>query len=115
MQSKCKSLADKAIRLDENWYSFEQCGRSNNSSSSGIPNCVADNALDATIASMPTDIDVAVDSNSVEACHRFRKPERAYKSRKTTVRFSNQKYWKKILNESQKSSLYYWCKIQIKH
>ena len=24
---------------------------------------------------MPTDIDVAVDSNSVEACHRFRKPK----------------------------------------
>ena len=43
--------------------------------------CVADDALEATVASILLDIDVDVDSNALEACHRFGKPERTTKSR----------------------------------
>ena len=36
---------------------------------------MADDALGATIASILSDIDVDVDSNALEAYHRFGKPE----------------------------------------
>ena len=38
--------------------------------------------LEATVASIFSDIDVDVDSNALEACHRFGKSERTTKSRK---------------------------------
>ena len=58
---------------------------------------MADDALEATVASILSDIDVDVDFNVVEACHRFGKPEKTTKSRKTIVRFINRKYCKKAL------------------
>ena len=61
--------------LEENLNSLDQYGRRNNIVLSGIPECVADDALGATIASILSDIDVDVDSNALEAYHRFGKPE----------------------------------------
>ena len=58
---------------------------------------MADDALEATVASILSDIDVDVGFNAVEACHRFGKPEKTTKSRKTIVRFTNRKYCKKAL------------------
>ena len=58
---------------------------------------MADDALEATVASILSDIDVDVDSNALEACHRFGKPEKTTKSRKTIVRFTNRKYCRKAL------------------
>ena len=65
---------------------------------------MADNVLEATVASILAYIDVDVDSNSLEACHRFGKPERTTKSRKTIVRFTNRKYIKKALLNRKKTS-----------
>ena len=58
---------------------------------------MADDALEATVASILSDIDVDVDFNAVEEGHRFGKPEKTTKSRKTIVRFINRKYCKKAL------------------
>ena len=58
---------------------------------------MADDALEAAVASILSDIDDDVDFNAVEACHRFGKPEKTTKSRKTIVRFINRKYCKKAL------------------
>ena len=102
LQSKCKSLEDKVTSLEENLNSLDQYGRRNNTVLSGIPECVADNALEATVASILADIDVDVGSNALEACHRFGKPERTTKSRKTIVRFTNRKYCKKALLNRKK-------------
>ena len=102
LQSKCKSLEDKVTSLEENLNSHDQYGKRNNIVLSGIPECVADNALEATVASILADIDVDVDSNALEACHRFGKPERTTKSRKTIVRFTNRKYCKKALLNRKK-------------
>ena len=67
---------------------------------------MADDALEATAASILLDIDVDVDSNALEACHRFGKPERTNKSRKTRLtnkdRFTNRKYCKKALLNRKK-------------
>ena len=82
MQSKCKSLVDNVTSLKEKLNSLDQHGGRKNIVLSGIPECVTDNAL--------------------EACHRFGKPERTTKSRKTIVKFTNRKYCKKALLNRQK-------------
>ena len=97
MQNKCKSLEDKVTSLEENLNCLDHYGRTNNIVYSGMLECVADDALEATVASILSDIDVDVDSNALEECHRFGKPERRTKSRKTIVRFTNRKYCKKAL------------------
>ena len=52
-----------------------------------------------------TDIDVSVESQDIEACHRFGKPDRD-KSQKTIVRFVNRKNCKKfLLNKKKLSSI----------
>ena len=91
MFAKCRSLEDKVTHLGENLNSLDQYGRRNNIVLSGISQCVADNVLEATVTSMLVDIDVDVDSNALEVCHRFGKPKRTIKSRKTIVRFTNRK------------------------
>ena len=97
LPNKHKSLEDKVTHLEENLNSLDQYGRRNNIFLSGIPESVAENALEATVTSMLADIDVDVDSNALQACHRFGIPERTTKSRKTIVRFTNRKYCKKAL------------------
>ena len=89
-------------RLKENLNRIDQYGRRNNIALSGIPECVADSALEATVASVLADIDVDMDSNALEACHRFGKPERTTKSRKTIVRLTGRKYCKKALLNRKK-------------
>ena len=54
-------------------------------------------ALVATVSSILSDNDVDVNSNALEPCHRFGKPERTTKSRKIIVRFTNRKYCKQAL------------------
>ena len=76
LQNKCKLLEDKVTGLDENLNSIDQYGRRNNTVLSGIPECVADDALEAAVASILSDIDVDVDSNALEACHRFGNPHK---------------------------------------
>ena len=90
LQNKCNSLEDKVTCLEENLNSLDQNGRRNNIFLSSKPECVADDALKATVASILPEI-VDVDSNALEACHRFGKSERTTKSRKTIVRFTNKK------------------------
>ena len=106
LQSKWKSLEDKVTRLEENLNRLDQYGRRNNIVLSGIPECVAGNTLEATVASVLADVDVAVDSNALETCHRFGRPERTTKSRKTIDRFRNRKYCKKgLLNREKLAKL----------
>ena len=62
---------------------------------SGIPECVAGNALETTVASILADVDAVVDSNALETCPRFSRPERT--TRKSIDRFTNRKYCKKAL------------------
>ena len=102
MQNNRKSLEDKVTSLEENLNSLNQYARRNNIVLLGIPECVTDNALEATVASILVDSDVEVDSNALEACHRFGKPEKITKSRKTIVRFINRKYCKKALLNRKK-------------
>ena len=70
-------------------------GRRNNVILSGIPESVSEDVLEESVISVLADIDVLVESQDVEACHRFDKPDRD-KSQKTIVRFVNRKNCKKF-------------------
>ena len=63
---------------------------------------MANDESEATVASILLGIDVNVDSNALEAYHRFGKPERTTESRKTIVSFANRKYCKKALLNRKK-------------
>ena len=59
-----------------------QYGRRNNVILCGIPESVSEDVLEESVISVLADIDVLVESQDVEACHRFDKPDRD-KSQKT--------------------------------
>ena len=63
---------------------------------SGIPELVSEDVLEESVISVLADIDAFVESEDVEACHRFGRPERD-KSQKTMVCFVNWKNCKKVL------------------
>ena len=46
---------------------------------------------------MMSDINVNIEENNIETCHRFGKPDVTSKSKKTIVRFANRKNCNKIL------------------
>ena len=62
--------------------------------------------MESTVTSILTDIDVAVDTNDIEDCHRFGKFDSNSKSKKTIVRFVNRRFCKKaLLNKKKLSNL----------
>ena len=84
-----------------------QYGRRNNIVLSGIPESVSEDVLEESVILDLADIDVSVESQDIETCHRFGKPDRD-KSKKTTVRFVNRKNCKKfLLNKKKLSSIAY--------
>ena len=57
---------------------------------------VSEDVLEESVISVLADIDVFVESEDVEACQRFGRPDRD-KSQKTMVCFVNRKNCKKVL------------------
>ena len=80
-----------------------QYGRRNNVILSGIPESVSEDVLEESVISVLSDIDVLVESQNIEACHRFGKPDRD-KSQKAIVCFVNTKNCKKVLFNQKKLS-----------
>ena len=70
---------------------------------SGIPKLVSEDVLEESVISVLADIDVFVESEDIEACHRFDKPDRD-KSQKTIMYFVNRKSCKKVLFNKKKLS-----------
>ena len=70
---------------------------------SGIPKLVSEDVLEESVISVLADIDVFVESEDIEACHRFDKPDRD-KSQKTIVHLVNRKNCKKVLFNKKKLS-----------
>ena len=70
---------------------------------SGIPESVSEDVLEELVISVLAFIDVFVESEDIEVCHRFGKPDRD-KSQKTIVCFVNRKNCKKVLFNKKKLS-----------
>ena len=79
-----------------------QYGRRNNIVISGIPDSIDDSNLENTVICMMSDINVNIEENDIEACHRFGKPDVKSKSKKTVVRFVNRKNCNKIFENKKK-------------
>ena len=72
---------------------------------SGIPESVYEDVFKESVISVLADIDVFAESEDIETCHRFGKPDRD-KSQKTIKRFVNKKNCKKVLfNKKRLSSI----------
>ena len=67
-----------------------QCGCQNNVILSGIPASLLDDTLRESVISVVTDIDVYVEHQVIEVCHRFDKADRQ-KPKKINVLFLNRK------------------------
>ena len=64
---------------------------------------VSEDVLEESVISNLADIDVLVESQDIEACHRFGKPDKD-KSQKTILDFVNRKNSKKVLLNKRKLS-----------
>ena len=91
MPQKCNKLELKIYKLDTGQNSLAQYERINNVVISGILVSIEDNNLENIVISMMSDINLNVEENDIEACHRFGKPDIGSKSKKTIGRFSTGK------------------------
>ena len=82
LQEKCKKLEEKVISIETDVNSLNQYGRRSKIVFTGIPSSVNDEDLEFTVTSILIDIDVAVDTNYIEDCHRFGKIDSKSKSKK---------------------------------
>ena len=102
LRQKCNKLEAKIVKLETEQNSLAQHGRRNNIALSRIPDSIDDNNLENTFISMMSDINVNIEENDIEACHRFGKPDVRSKSKKTVVRFVNRKNCNKIFENKKK-------------
>ena len=94
LKAKCSTLENKMATLKQNLNSLGQYGRRNNLVLSDIPESIPDNQLENTVASILSDVGVSIQSEEIEACHRFGKTDRKTKSKKYIICFVNRKHCK---------------------
>ena len=102
MQQKCNKLEARIVKLETEQNSLAQYGRRNNIVISEIPDSIDDNNLENTVISMMSEINLSIEENDIEACHRFGKRDVTSKSKKTIVRFANRKNCSKIIENKRK-------------
>ena len=104
LQHKCEWLLEKRCsKYESDHNALAQYGWWNNVVLSGIPESVSEDVLEESVVSNLADIDVLVESQDIEACHRFGKPDRD-NSQKTILDFGNRKNSKKVLLNKKKLS-----------
>ena len=106
LRPKCRTLENKVVTLEQNLNSLGQYGRRNNLVLSGIPESIPDHQLENMVSSILLDIGVSIQSEEIEARHRFGKANRKTKSTKTVIHFVNSKHCKKaLLNKNNFSNI----------
>ena len=75
LHNKSNKLAGKVLSLKEEINSLNQYWRRNNIVFTGIPDTVPDEELEETVTSILSDIDVKINLNDIEDCHRFGKQD----------------------------------------
>ena len=103
LQQKWNKRVAKIVKFETEQNSLAQYGRRSNIVFSGIPEPLDDNNLDNTVISMISDINVYIEENDIDACHRFTKTDARSKLRKSCSRiFGNKKKLAKLNNEKHK-------------
>ena len=75
LHNKCNKLAGKVLSLKEEINSLNQYWRRNNIVFTGILDTVPDEELEETVTPILSDIDVKINLNDIEDCHRFGKQD----------------------------------------
>ena len=102
LRDRCSKLENKVVSLESSINHIEQYGRRNNLVISGIPDDISDSDLEDTVTDLMKDVDVNIQRNDIEACHRIGKSDPRTASKKTIVRFVNRKHCKKALISRKK-------------
>ena len=105
LRDRCSKLVQKLVELECSTNNIKQYGRRNNIIISGIPDSVDNNQLEDSVTEILTDINVNVESNDIEACHRIGKKDSRIGSTKTIIRFVNKKHTKQALYNKKKNFL----------
>ena len=105
MRDRCSKLEQKLVEFECSTNNLKQYGRRNNIIISGIPDSVDNNQLEDSVTEILTDINVNVESNDIEACHRIGKKDSRIGSTKTIIRFVNKKHTKQALYNKKKNFL----------
>ena len=103
LRDRCSKLEQKLVEFEYSTNNLKQYGRRNNIIISGIPDSVDNNQLEDSVKIL-TDINVNVESNDIEACHRIGKKDSRIGSTKTIIRFVNRKHTKQALYNKKKLS-----------
>ena len=102
LRDRCSKLEQKLVEFEYSTNNLKQYGRRNNIIISGIPDSVDNNQLEDSVKIL-TDINVNVESNDIEACHRIGKKDSRIGSTKTIIRFVNKKHTKQALYNKKKT------------
>ena len=90
LRRRCERLKKWCWKCESEYNALAQYGWRNNVILSGTPESVSEDVLEKSVISVLPDTDVLVESQDIEACHRFGKPDRD-KSQKTIVCFVSRK------------------------
>ena len=101
LQQKCERLERHCAKYKSDHNALAQYGCWNNEVLSGIPDSVSDDTLEESVISVLTDIDLYIEHQDIEACHKFGKADRQ-KSKKTIMWSTNRKNCKKVLPNKKK-------------
>ena len=104
LRDRCSKLVQKLVEFECSTNNIKQYVRRNNIIISGIPDSVDKNQLEDSVTEILTDINVNVESNDIEACHRIGKKDSRIGSTKTIIRFVNRKHTKQALYNKKKLS-----------
>ena len=98
---RCERLEERCSKYESDHNALTQYGQQNNVVLSGISESVSEDVLEESVISVLAVIEVFVESEDTEVCHRFGKPDRE-KSQKTIVHLVNRKNYKKVLFNKKK-------------
>ena len=100
LNKKVDYLQDRIKNIETDTYAHQQYGRRNNIEINGIPDKAPDEALESKFIDILSTIDVNVNKNKIEACHRL--PNKTNKNKVTIVRFISRKKCEKALANKKK-------------
>ena len=92
IENDIKILSEKVVEIERSVAKTDQYDRRNNVEFHGIPNDVEDNKLKEKSIDICKAIDVEIDSDKIEACHRFGRGD----PKKVIIRLVNRKDCDKI-------------------
>ena len=75
-------LENNVVSLESSINHIEQYGRRNTVAISGIPDNISDNNLEGTVINILRDIEINIEKNDLDTCHRIGKSDPRTSSKK---------------------------------